>query len=147
MATRIRALIFAVSMLAAGATAAAGQQAKTGQLLDALFAPITDQLNLTPEQQAQIEAIANAEFVRSEALILRLNEVTAYLDEEQLKETFDEDRVRALAAQGGHVMTEIAVVKLRVKAKVFALLTPEQKALVVQQLRLNRERSEGVSLY
>lgn len=147
MATRIRALIFAVSMLAAGATAAAGQQAKTGQLLDALFAPITDQLNLTPEQQAQIEAIANAEFVRSEALILRLNEVTAYLDEEQLKETFDEDRVRALAAQGGHVMTEIAVVKLRVKAKVFALLTPEQKALVVQQLRLNRERSEGVLLY
>lgn len=147
MATRIRALIFAASMLAAGATAAAGQQAKTGQLLDALFAPITDQLNLTPEQQAQIEAIANAEFVRSEALILRLNEVTAYLDEEQLKETFDEDRVRALAAQGGHVMTEIAVVKLRVKAKVFALLTPEQKALVVQQLRLNRERSGGVSLY
>ena len=93
------------------------------------------------------EEIAGAEYVRSETLLRTFNEVTAALDAEQLKETFDEDRVRALAAQGGQAMTEMAVIKLRVKARVFALLTPAQKALVAQQLRLNRERGGGVSLY
>ena len=73
--------------------------------------------------------------------------MTAALDEEQLKENFDEDRVLALAAQGGQAMTEMAVIKLRMKSKVFALLTPAQKSLVEQQLRLNRERGEAIPLY
>lgn len=60
--------------------------------------------------------------------------MTAELDKEQLKETFDEDKVRTLATQAGQVMAEFIVVKLRVKTKVMALLTPGQKAIVEQQL-------------
>jgi Spy/CpxP family protein refolding chaperone len=154
MASQILSLIFAASLMMAGAVRADARQSgaadgasRPGQWVNALFDPITDQLSLTPEQQAHIEGVASAEYARSEALLRRLNEATAALDEEQLKETFDEDRVRALAAQAGQAMTEITVVKLRMKARVFALLTPAQKALVEQQLRLNKERGEPVPLY
>jgi Spy/CpxP family protein refolding chaperone len=153
MAARILALIFAAFLLTAAGAEAKAQQpspddaSKNSRLLDALFAPITDRLNLTQEQQAQIESVGVAESARGEALLLRLNRLTAELDEEQSKETFDEDRVRDLAAQAGHVMAEMTVIKLRVKARVFALLTPVQRALVEEQLRLSRERDEALSLY
>ena len=55
--------------------------------------------------------------------------------------------MRALAAQAGQALAEITVMKLRVKAEVVALLTPEQKALVEQQLRLRASRGEAPSLY
>jgi Spy/CpxP family protein refolding chaperone len=153
MTSRILALVvLALSLLAAvGAQGAEPQSGaadpRPGQLVDSLFAPFTDQLNLTPEQRAQIEAIAAPEYARGEALLLRLNRVTAELDEEQSKETFDEDKVRALASQAGQAMAEMTVIKLRVKARVTALLTPGQKSLVEEQLRLNRERDGGLSLY
>jgi Spy/CpxP family protein refolding chaperone len=161
MPTRILSLVFAASLFFAAAARAGAQQpggadvpqssapdaSQSRQLLNSLFAPVTDQLNLTPEQQARIETIVSAEYTRSEALLQRLNQVTAALDEEQLKDTFDEDRVRALAAQGGQAMTEMMVMKLRVKAKVVALLTPTQKSLVEQQLILSRERGEALPLY
>jgi hypothetical protein len=44
-------------------------------------------------------------------------------------------------------MAEMTLIKLRVKACVTALLTPAQRALVKQQLRLNRERGESLTLY
>lgn len=150
---RILILSFAaVLLLACGAEADARQSVsagapKPGQWIEALFSPITDQLNLTPSQQARIEAVANAEFARSQPLLRRLSEITAKLDEEQLKETFDEDGVRALAAQAGQALTELTVSKLRMKAKVVALLTPEQRALVEQQLLMRAGRGEVPSLY
>lgn len=154
MAQRILSIVLFVSLMMAGtATSDAWQLSAVGdapeyrQLVKSLFGPIADQLNLTPQQLVLIEQIAGAEYVRGETLMQRFNEVTAALDEEQLKEDFDEDRVRALAAQGGQAMTEMAVIKLRVKARVMALLTPAQKALVEQQLRLNRERGAAVTPY
>lgn len=154
MTQRILSVALFVSLMIAGTASsdarqlsAGGAAPEYGPLVKSLFEPITDQLNLTPQQLALIEQIAGAEYVRGEALMQRLNEVTAALDEEQLKEDFDEDRVRALAAQGGQAMTEMAVIKLRVKARVMALLTPAQKALVEQQLRLNKERGTAVTLY
>lgn len=153
MTPRILSLVFAVLLLAAGGARADAQQLSLnddngpGRLIDALFSPITDQLNLTQEQRAQIESIAAPEYARGGALLVRLNRVTAELDEEQSKETFDEDRVRALASQAGQAMAEMTVIKLRVKAKVTALLTPAQRAVVEQQLRLSREQGEGLTLY
>ena len=150
---RLLSSIFAVFLSATGGTHAAAQQLgategpRPGQLSDALFAPITDQLNLTQEQRARIDAIAAGEYARGEAFMLRLNQLTAELDEEQVKETFDEDRVRLLAAQAGQVMAEMTVIKLRVQARVTALLTPAQRALVEQQLRLSRERGAAMTLY
>lgn len=154
MAQCILSIVFFILLILANTAtsearqlSAAGGAPEYSQLVKSLFDPLTDQLNLTPQQLARIEQIASAEYVRGEALMQRLNEVTAALDEEQLKEDFDEDRVRALAAQGGQAMTELAVIKLRVKARVMALLSPAQKALVEQQLRLNRERGAAVTLY
>lgn len=153
MTPRVLSFVFAVLILTAGGAQAAAQQTSTpadsdpARLLDSLFAPITEQLGLTREQRAQIEAIAAPEYARGGALLLRLTRVTAELDEEQSKETFDEDRVRALASQAGQTMAEMTVIKLRVKAKVTALLTPAQRVLVGEQLRTNRERDEGLPLY
>lgn len=143
MTRRVLAFIIAASLMAAGGPAAHAQRlgdvrsSQPSELVAALFDPITNELNLTQEQQTQIESIATEELSRIDTLLQRLNKVTAALDEEQLKNDFDEDKVRALAAQGGQVIAEVAVVKLRVKARIIALLKPEQKALVTQQLRLN----------
>lgn len=126
---------------------ASGHTSNNGEMVNTLLSPMTKQLKLTPEQQLQIETIARAEYRRSQALIFRLNQMTSELDREQLKETFDEDKVRALAAEAGEVMAEIIVVKLRVKTKVMALLTPQQKGIVEQQLRLNKERSDAPPIY
>lgn len=153
MTPRILSLVFTVFILTTGGAQAAAQELgaaegfSPGQLADALFAPITDQLNLTEEQRTQIETLAAAEYAKSEAFFLRLNRLTVELDEEQVKETFDEDRVRALAAQAGQAMAEMTVIKLRVKARVTALLTPAQRALLEQHLRLSRERGEALTLY
>ena len=153
MASRILAGIVLTSLMvlsgveAVAQKLASGNTSRNGEVVSAILAPLTEQLKLTPEQETQIETIARAEYARSETLIYRLNRMTAELDEEQLKETFDEDKVRALAAQAGQVMAEIIVVKLRVKTKVMALLTPGQKAIIAQQLRLNKERSDGTPIY
>lgn len=154
MTRRVLSFIFAAaSLMAAGGPAARAQRlsdvrsSQPSELVAALFDPITDQLDLTQEQRTRIESIATEELSRIDALLQRLNKVTAALDEEQLKGDFDEDKVRALAAQGGQVMAEVAVVKLRVKARVVALLTNEQKALVTQQLRLNMQSGQRPSLY
>jgi len=152
MASRILAVIVLTSVIALGGVEAVAQKSASGhasndEVVNTLLMPMTEQLKLTSEQQSQIETIARAEYVRSEALIFKLNHVTAELDREQLKETFDEDKVRTLAAQAGQIMAEIIVVKLRVKTKVMALLTPGQKAIVEQQLRLNKERSDATPIY
>lgn len=148
---RILTIFFAFFLWAAGSAQAqqltATDDAGPDQLLESLFSPITGQLNLSPEQRTQIGALAADEYARGEALLLRLNRLTAELDDEQSKETFDEDRVRALAAQAGQAMAEMTVVKLRVKARVMALLTPTQRALVAEQLRLRREWGESPKLY
>jgi Spy/CpxP family protein refolding chaperone len=153
MASRILAVIVLTSVMALGGVeavaqkSASGHASRNGEVVNTLLTPMTEQLKLTSEQQSQIETIARAEYVRSEALIFKLNHVTAELDKEQLKETFDEAKVRALAAQAGQIMAEFIVVKLRVKTKVMALLTPGQKAIVEQQLRLNKERSDAPPIY
>lgn len=153
MASRILAVILLISLIAlSGADAVAqklapGHASRNGEVVNTLLAPMTEQLKLTPEQQSQIETIARTEYVRSEALILRLNQMTAELDKEQLKETFDEDKVRTLATQAGQVMADLIVVKLRVKTKVMALLTPGQKAIVEHQLRLNKETRGATPIY
>ena len=153
MASRIQTIILLTSLMTLGGVEAIAQKSsaadtsRNGELVNSLLAPMTEQLKLTPEQLSQIESIAQTEYVRGQALVSRLNQMTAELDKEQLKETFDEDKVRALAAQAGEVMAEIIVVKLRVKTKVMALLTPAQKAIVEQQLRLNKETNDTSPIY
>jgi Spy/CpxP family protein refolding chaperone len=133
MASRILAVIVLTSVMALrGVEAvaqkpASGHASKNGEVVNTLLMPMTEQLKLTSEQQSQIETIARAEYVRSEALIFELNHVIAELDKVQLKEPFDEDKVRTLTAQTGQIMAEIIVVKLRVKTKVMAFLTPGRK--------------------
>jgi Spy/CpxP family protein refolding chaperone len=153
MPSRIQTIILLTSLMTLGGIEAMAQKSLSadtsgnGELVNSLLAPMTEQLRLTPEQQSQIEAIAQNDYVRGQALVFRLNQMTAELDREQLKESFDEDKVRALAAQAGQLMAEIIVVKLRVKTKVIALLTPGQKAIVEKQLLLNRKTNDASPIY
>jgi Spy/CpxP family protein refolding chaperone len=153
MPSRIQTIILLTSLMTLGGIEAMAQKSLSadtsgnGELVNSLLAPMTEQLRLTPEQQSQIEAIAQNDYVRGQALVFRLNQMTAELDREQLKESFDEDKVRALASQAGQLMAEIIVVKLRVKTKVIALLTPGQKAIVEQQLLLNRKTNDASPIY
>jgi Spy/CpxP family protein refolding chaperone len=46
--------------------------------------------------------------------------------------TFDEAKVRALAAQNTQAMTELFVQKARIHAELIQILTPDQKAKLAQ---------------
>ena len=81
MSLRILAVILLTSLMSLGGVEAVAQKSasgdtpRNGEVVNSLLAPATDQLKLTPEQQSQIETIARAEYVRSEALFVRLNKI------------------------------------------------------------------------
>ena len=56
---------------------------------------------------------------------------------------FNEEQIRALAANQAQTITELLVVKERVKAKVYAVLTPEQRTKVDAMLERFESRFGG----
>jgi Spy/CpxP family protein refolding chaperone len=93
---------------------------------------IASQLDLTEAQKTEIKAILDAERPTIEPLVRQLvgtrKELRSVTDSGQ----FDESQVRALAEQQAQTITELIVAKERVKSKVYAVLTPEQRDKAAQ---------------
>ena len=89
---------------------------------------MTDYLDLTDAQQAQVKDIFAKEKPTIQPLIDQLKQGHHDLMQLETSGTFDEGKVRALAAQHSQTMTELIVEKARVHNQIFQLLTPEQKA-------------------
>jgi Spy/CpxP family protein refolding chaperone len=144
-------LLFVVSILIGGSVVAVAQApAQTqsdvdeqsmpsgpardyGALLQEVFAPITDQLKLTKEQEFQIIAIITSAEVKSDPLVQRLDELDQQLSEGALLDSLDEARIRQLAAEEATLLTQMIAMKVRAKASIYRLLTPNQRTLVAQQ--------------
>ena len=146
-------LLFAISLLA-GCTVMAAAQRRTPAQTDAeeqnsssfavrdysalvqeVFAPITDQLSLTKEQQFQIVAIITSTEVSGEPLVQKLEEVDRQLAAASFIDSPDETEINRLSAQEASLLTQMIVMKARAKASIYQLLTPNQKALVSHQFR------------
>ncbi|MBC7932759.1 MAG: periplasmic heavy metal sensor [Rubrivivax sp.] len=149
----ISAIVVAVS-LAAGTFDVSAQQSKgagstptRSQIVEAIFSPITDELNLSEEQQAQVETVALAELAGAGVLAQMLSDISGELSEAVFKEPFDEERVSAQTAKAGQIMAELSFTRLRAKVRLVKLLTPAQREIVERQARLNRQIGVGLFLY
>ncbi|PLX82817.1 MAG: hypothetical protein C0617_13165 [Desulfuromonas sp.] len=86
-------------------------------------------LELSEEQQAQIEAVMAAEREATEPYREQMRQTREELRETMQDGAFDEARIRALAARQAAAKTEMIVSKARTHSKIFAFLTPEQQVL------------------
>jgi len=109
-----------------------------------LFAPITASLNLSREQEFQIIAIISGSEVAAEPLLQTFTEIDRDLASVSFAEVFDEAKVRELSEQEAAVMSELISLKVFAKARIFRVLTPEQKALVAQHFRANNVTEENL---
>jgi Spy/CpxP family protein refolding chaperone len=87
----------------------------------------TDYLDLTDAQQAQAKEILAKEKPTLQPLIQQMGESHRQLRQLEMSGTFDEGKVRDLAARQAQTMTELIVQKARIHSELVQILTPDQK--------------------
>ena len=112
----------------------ANDQRDYNALLTEVFAPITDELNLTNEQKLKIAAIITGTILNADPLYDQLDNLDDQLGDVSFLATFDETKIRQLAAEEGQLMARIIAMKTLAKVRMIQVLTPEQRTLVAQRL-------------
>jgi periplasmic protein CpxP/Spy len=115
----------AVSWAAAGGARGQGGH---GGFEHHMLGMMTDYLDLTDAQQAQVKQLFAAEKSTVLPLVQQLHQTRQQLRQLEQSSTFDESKVRAIAGQQAQTMTELTVEKSKVANQIFNLLTPDQKA-------------------
>jgi len=90
------------------------------------------ELNLSDEQNAQVKAVFDAEHSTVEGLMKKLDELREQLRAATANGQFDEAQVRTLANQQGQTQADLIVEHERTKAKIYSLLTAEQRTKLEQ---------------
>ena len=93
-----------------------------------LLGMMTDYLDLTDAQQAQVKQIMAAEKPTMMPLVQQLHQSQQQLRQIEESGTFDEAKVRTLTSQQSQTMTELIVEKAKIHSQIFNILTPDQKA-------------------
>ncbi|MEJ2200320.1 MAG: Spy/CpxP family protein refolding chaperone [Desulfuromonadaceae bacterium] len=101
---------------------------------------MTQVLDLSEVQQAQIKDILAEERTRVEPLRRQMAENRKQLQQVMRSETFDEGAVRELAKQKAQVSEELMVSKARARHLIQAQLTPEQREKAVDLLTMRHGR-------
>jgi hypothetical protein len=104
-------------------------------LVEGVFAPITDELNLTYEQKFRIVSIVTGTIFKADPLMTKLDELDDQINQATLVYPVDENRIRQLSAQEAEVMGQIITMKARARASMYQLLTPQQRSRVAAQFR------------
>jgi Spy/CpxP family protein refolding chaperone len=91
------------------------------------------ELNLTDAQQAELKAFFETERTTMDALIKKMDDQRKQLDDATANGQFDEAQVRTLAAQQAQTMTDMIVEHKRMEAKIYSVLTQEQRNLFGQR--------------
>jgi protein CpxP len=88
---------------------------------------ISKALDLTAEQQTQVKALLEGMHAAEESRHTKREDLRKQLDAATANGQFDETRVRAIANEQAQLMADSLVEHERMKSKVFAILTPEQR--------------------
>ena len=99
-----------------------------------------DYLDMTDAQQAQAKEILAKEKPTIQPLMQQLAEGHKQLRQLEMSGTFDEGKVRNLAAQQTQIMTELIVQKARIHSELVQLLTPDQKAKLNKFMERHEQR-------
>ena len=111
-----------------------------GALIQGIFAPITDQLNLTKEQEFRIVAIITGTEVKADSFMRELDDLDQQLSQAVLIDSPDEATINQLSSKEGMILTQIVTMKIRANGSIYQLLTPGQRALVSQQFRAGKPK-------
>jgi Spy/CpxP family protein refolding chaperone len=90
------------------------------------------ELNLSDEQNAQVKAVFDAEHATVEGLMKKLGDLREQLRAATANGQFDEAQVRTLANQQGQTQADLIVEHERTKAKIYGVLTAEQRSKLEQ---------------
>ncbi len=93
---------------------------------------LAHELNLSDEQNTQVKAVFDAEHATVEGLMKKLDDLREQLRAATANGQFDEAQVRTLANQQGQTQADLIVEHERTKAKIYSLLTAEQRSKLEQ---------------
>jgi len=148
--TRITVLIGIVALIAAGvvfASAQGGQEPGQRQpYRDGMPPPpppfgvpdaehLSQALGLSEAQTTELKPFLDSERATIDALRQKLEETHQQIQTATKDGKFEEAQVRTLAAQHAQAMTDMIVEQERVKAKIYNVLTPEQRTKAGQMHR------------
>lgn len=88
---------------------------------------LSEALSLTSEQKTQVKALFDAAHAAQEPRHAKLQELGKQLEEATANGQFDEARVRSIANEQAQIMADSMVEHERMKSKIYAILTPEQR--------------------
>ena len=139
--SKVLAALLVVTLVAAAALAqsAAKPQVRGADFGQHLLGYYTDVLDLTDAQQSQIKAIMTRQKPVIQPLIQQLAQAHQQMRQLEESATFDEAKVRAVAAQQAQTMTDLIVEKARAKSEMMQVLTAEQKTKL-QKLESRHEQ-------
>ena len=100
----------------------------------------TDYLDLTDTQQAQAKEILAKEKPTIQPLVQQMKDSRRQLHQLEMSGTFDEGKVRNLAAQQAQTMTELTVQKARIHSELIQILTPDQKSKLNKFMERHEQR-------
>ncbi|OYT71925.1 MAG: hypothetical protein CFK52_06725 [Chloracidobacterium sp. CP2_5A] len=144
----IAALTLALTSALGSVAYAAARDRGPGRFMGFFVKRMAAELNLTEEQQAQIRQILEAERTTAEPLMKQLKAGHDQLRALGADGIFNEAQVRVIAQQQAQTMAELMVSKERTKARVAAVLTPEQRERAKQMMdrfhrRMHEHRGRG----
>ena len=113
------------------------------EIVSEVFAPITNDLKLTPSQKVRIVGIAKATMLKAEPLFEQLDDLEAQLSVAAFTGQLDEAGIRELAQNQSALLSQIIAMKARAKVKFYEVLTAGQRAIVVDQFRQRSTESLG----
>jgi len=146
-------LLFLASIIAASAVSGAAQirievkpapqqqtanidaEPEDNDIVNQVFSPITDRLNLTAEQKSRITGIATTTMLLADPLFQQLDELDDQLSAAAFTGRLDESQIRQLSEKQATVLSQIISMKARAKMSFYRLLTAEQRALVAEEYR------------
>jgi Spy/CpxP family protein refolding chaperone len=111
---------------------AAGQD---DDLINEIFSPITERLNLTASQKFRIANIATDTMLQAEPLFQQLDELDDQLSEAALTGRLEEAAIAQVSEKQAALLAQIISMKMRAKMNFYRLLTVSQRAIIADQFR------------
>jgi protein CpxP len=96
---------------------------------------ISRELNLTDAQKDQVKTILESQRATEEERHAKLEDLHKQLEAATANGQFDEAQVRTLASQQAQLMTDQMVDHMRMRSKIYSLLTAEQRAKADQMMK------------
>ncbi len=114
-----------------------------GKRGDRHFDRMAEVLQLTPEQQSQIKSIRTETREKTAPFKQQMRDLRQEMRQTSSVGTFDEDVVRSLAEDQAEIRTELMVEKARMRSRIHAILTPEQREKAEELRQMRGERRHG----